>query len=103
MSEGNLEYTLIKETKVNVEVSDIINELAHIVDNELENYYIYSEQPYMESSDCSDQVEVTLYNTECDQGSPVEWKPLFAKAIKRLAQDIADGIEERGPGEYSGY
>ena len=99
MSEGKLEYTLVKETKVNIEVSDIINELAWIVDHELENYYIYNEQPYMESSDGSDYVEVTLYNTECDQGSPVDWRPLFTKAIKRLAEKKADGIEEAGPEE----
>jgi len=99
MSEGKLEYTLVKETKVNVEVSDIINELAWIVDHELENYYIYNEQPYMESSDGSEYVEITLYNTECDQGSPVDWRPLFNKAIKRLAEKKADDIEEAGPEE----
>jgi len=99
MGEGALEYTLIKETKVNVQVSDIINELAQIVDDKLGDYYIYSDQPYLETSEGSEQVEVTLYNSECDSGSPIEWQPLFTKAIKKLAQDIADGIEERGPGE----
>ena len=99
MSEGALEYTLIKETKVNVEISDVINELAEIVDTELENYYLYEVDPCLSYDDNGDSVEVYLRKEGGDQGSPVNWRPLFTKAIKRLAQDIADGIEERGPGE----
>ena len=99
MSEGALEYTLIKETKVNVQVSDVINELAHIVDNKLDDYYLYEEDPYLSSDDVGDSIQVYLCKEGGDQGSPVDWIPLFTKAIKRLAQDIADGIEERGPGE----
>ena len=99
MSEGALEYTLIKETKVNVQVSDVINELAHIVDNKLDDYYLYEEDPYLSSDDDGDSIQVYLCKEGGDQGSPVDWIPLFTKAIKRLAQDIADGIEERGPGE----
>tara|TARA_R100000781_G_C4035902_1_gene112237 strand:- start:64 stop:363 length:300 start_codon:yes stop_codon:yes gene_type:complete len=99
MSIGNLEYALIEETKVNIKIDTIIDQLAQIVDDKLENYYIYNEQPYMESSDGSDYIEVTLYNSECDQGSPVDWRPLFNKAIKRLAKDISDGLIEAGPEE----
>jgi len=100
MSEGALEYTLIKETKVNVEVSDIINELASIVDDKLDEYYLYDSQPHLENDDNGDNVTVYLSGSDdCEQGSPVEWRPLFTKAIKRLAQDIADGIEEAGPRE----
>ena len=100
MSEGSLEYTLIKETKVNVQVSDVINELAQIVDHKLEDYYLYDNQPHLENDE--DGGSVTVYISGADdyeEGSPVDWKPLFTKAIKRLAQDIADGIEERGPEE----
>ena len=99
MSEGALEYTLIKETKVNVEISDIINELAQIVDDKLDGYYLYESQPHMSSDDDGDSITVYMSSEEYEEGSPVEWKPLFTKAIKRLAQDIADGITERGPGE----
>tara|TARA_R110002110_G_scaffold324813_1_gene536847 strand:+ start:426 stop:734 length:309 start_codon:yes stop_codon:yes gene_type:complete len=100
MSEGKLEYILTKETKVNIQVSDIINELAHIVDNKLADYYLYQEKPYIDTSSGEEYVEITLNgNDECESGSPVEWRPLFTKAIKRYAQDIADGIEERGPEE----
>tara|TARA_Y100001963_G_C6754346_1_gene435945 strand:+ start:722 stop:1021 length:300 start_codon:yes stop_codon:yes gene_type:complete len=99
MSEGALEYTLIKETKVNVEVSDIINELASIVDDKLDGYYLYDSQPHLSNDDDGDSITVYLSDDDYVEGSPVEWKPLFTKAIKRLAQDIADGIEERGPVE----
>ena len=100
MGEGALEYTLIKETKVNVQVSDVINELAQIVDSTLEDYYLYQSQPHLSNDDDGDSVTVYLSGSdEYEEGSPVDWRPLFTKAIKRLAQDIADGIEERGPGE----
>ena len=99
MSEGSLEYTLIKETKVNVEVSDIINELAQIVDEKLEDYYLYNEEPYLSNNDNGDSVEVYICSEGGDQGSPCDWQALFTKAIKRLAQDVADGIEEAGPRE----
>ena len=99
MSEGALEYTLIKETKVNIEISDIINELALIVDDKLDGYYLYHSQPHLSSDEDGDSVTVYMNDEEYEEGSPVEWKPLFTKAIKRLAQDIADGITERGPGE----
>jgi len=100
MGEGALEYTLIKETKVNVQVSDIINELAQIVDDTLEGYYLYDNQPHLLNDDDGDRVTVYMSgDDEYEEGSPVDWQPLFTKAIKKLAQDIADGIEERGPGE----
>jgi len=100
MSEGALEYTLIKETKVNVQVSDVINELAQIVDSTLEDYYLYQSQPSLSNDDDGDSVTVYLSGSdEYEEGSPVDWRPLFTKAIKRLAQDIADGIEERGTEE----
>ena len=99
MTEGALEYMLIKETKVNIEVSDIINELASIVDEKLDDYYLYDNQPHLSSDDDGDSVTVSISDDDYEQGSPVNWKPLFIKAIKRLAQDIADGIEERGPEE----
>ena len=76
-----------------------INELAEIVDTELENYYLYEQDPYLSNDDNGDEITVYLNKEGGDQGSPVNWRPLFTKAIKRLAQDIADGIEERGPGE----
>ena len=60
MSEGALEYTLIKETKVNVQVSDIINELAQIVDHKLEDYYLYDNQPHLENDDDGDSVTVYI-------------------------------------------
>ena len=99
MSEGALEYTLIKETKVNVEISDVINELAQLVDEELDNYYLYQEDPYLTQDDSDEEVTVYLNKEGGDQGSPRDWRPLFTRAVKRLAQDIADGIEERGPVE----
>ena len=40
MSEGALEYILINETKVDIEVSDLIDKLARIVDDKLNDYYL---------------------------------------------------------------
>jgi hypothetical protein len=99
MSEGALEYKLITETKVNIEVSDIIEKLATIVDNRLEDYYYYDEEPSIDYNDNSDSVEVYLRCDEGQQGSPCDWRILFEKAIKRLAQDMADDIAEAGPQE----
>ena len=100
MSESKLEYTLVNETKVNIMVSDIIERLAKIVDEKLEDYYLYQDKPYLSTDDGDEHVEVTLYGSEeYVQGSPMEWEPIFVRAIKRLAQDIADGLIEKGPEE----
>lgn len=98
MSEGALEYTLIKETKVNIETSTIIDKLARIVDDKLDDYYLYEEDPYLSNDDDGESMTIYL-NKDGEQGSPCDWNAIFTKAIKRLAQDIADGIEERGPEE----
>jgi len=99
MSEGALEYKLITETKVNIEVSDIINKLATIVDNKLEDYLLYDDEPYLSSNDNGDSIEVYLNVEGGHQGSPCDWRILFEKAIKRLAKDKADDIAEAGPQE----
>ena len=95
MSEGALEYTLINETKVNIDVSDIIDKLASIVDDKLEDYYLYTEEPYLSSDDDGDSHTVYLNSEGGESGSPCDWKRLFDKAIERLAKEIA----EEGPGE----
>jgi hypothetical protein len=95
MSEGALEYTLIKETKVNIDTSTIIDKLARIVDDKLDDYYLYEEEPYL-SNDEGDESCTIYLNKDGHQGSPCDWSTIFTKAIKRLAQDIAEerGLEE---------
>ena len=88
MSEGALEYTLINETKVNIEVSDIINKLASIVDSRLEEYYLYNEEPYLSNSDDGDEVTIYLNCDGGESGSPCDWKILFEKAIELLAKEM---------------
>ena len=95
MSEGALEYTLINETKVNIDVSDIIDKLAGIVDDKLDDYWLYGEEPYLTSDDDGDSHTVYLNCDGGNAGSPCDWKVLFDKAIERLAKEIA----EEGPGE----
>ena len=100
MSEGALEYKLIKETKVNITTSEIIDKLAEIVDEKLDNYFLYHEDPYLTSDEGSEEVNVYINKDGGgDQGSPCDWRPIFSKAIKRLAESKADDIEERGPEE----
>ena len=88
MSEGALEYKLVEETKVNIGVSDVINKLATIVDNRLEEFWLYDEEPYLSNNDNGDSVEVYLVADSGQQGSPCDWKVLFDKAIETLAKDI---------------
>tara|TARA_B100000212_G_scaffold342592_1_gene331015 strand:- start:10939 stop:11232 length:294 start_codon:yes stop_codon:yes gene_type:complete len=90
MSEGALEYKLVEETRVNIQVSDIIEKLATIVDSRLENFYLYDEEPSLDYNDNSDSVEVYLRCDEGRQGSPCDWRILFEKAIERLAKDILE-------------
>jgi hypothetical protein len=90
MSEGALEYKLVEETKVNIEVSDIIEKLATIVDSRLEDYYLYDEEPSLDYNESSDEVSVYLRCDEPQQGSPCDWRILFDKAIERLAKDILE-------------
>mgnify|MGYP003152197676 FL=1 len=73
MSEGALEYKLVEETRVNIQVSDIIEKLATIVDSRLENFYLYDEEPSLDYNDNSDSVEVYLRCDEGRQGSPCDW------------------------------
>ena len=96
---GSLEYSIIKETKVNVEVDEIVDELARIVDEKLEGYYLYDEEPYLENNDNGDSVEVYICTEGGEKGSPCDWQAIFAKSIKRLAQDIANGSIEEEPEE----
>ena len=90
MSEGALEYKLVEETRVNIQVSDIIEKLATIVDSRLEDYYLYDEEPSLDYNDNSDSVEVYLRSDEPQQGSPCDWRILFERAIERLAKDILE-------------
>tara|TARA_R100000322_G_scaffold93492_1_gene58154 strand:- start:114 stop:407 length:294 start_codon:yes stop_codon:yes gene_type:complete len=90
MSEGALEYKLVEETRVNIQVSDIIEKLATIVDSRLEDYYLYDEEPALDYNDNSDSVEVYLRCDEGRQGSPCDWRILFERAIERLAKDILE-------------
>ena len=90
MSEGALEYKLVEETRVNIQVSDIIEKLATIVDSRLEDYYLYDEEPSLDYNDNSDSVEVYLRCDEPQQGSPCDWRILFERAIERLAKDILE-------------
>ncbi len=90
MSEGALEYKLVEETKVNIEVSDINEKLATIVDGRLEDYYLYDEEPSLDYNESSDEVSVYLRCDEGQQGSPCDWMILFDKAIERLAKDILE-------------
>jgi len=94
MSEGALEYRLINETKVSIDVSDIIDKLAEIVDQKLDDYWLYDEEPYLSSSDDGDSHTIYL-NCDGNAGSPCDWKRLFDGAIERLAKEIA----EEGPQE----
>tara|TARA_Y100001973_G_C5190988_1_gene330977 strand:+ start:1357 stop:1641 length:285 start_codon:yes stop_codon:yes gene_type:complete len=94
MSEGALEYKLIEETKVNIKVSDIIDRLASIVDNRLEEFWLYDEEPYLSNNDNGDSVEVYLVADSVQQGSPCDWKILFDKAIEKLAKEILEEESE---------
>ena len=94
MSEGALEYILINETKVDIEVSDLIDKLARIVDDKLDDYYLYEEEPYLSNDEDGESYTIYL-NKDGEQGSPCDWNAIFTKSIKRLAQDMA----EEGPGE----
>ena len=90
MSEGALEYKLVEETRVNIEVSDIIEKLATIVDNRLEDFYLYDEEPSLDYNESSDEISVYLRCDESQQGSPCDWRILFEKAIEKLAKDILE-------------
>ena len=58
---------------------------------------MYDEEPTLDYNDNSDEISVYLRCDEGQQGSPCDWRILFEKAIKKLAQDMADDIAEAGP------
>ena len=94
MSEGALEYKLIKETIINVPVSDIIDRLAYIVNEKLENYHIYEEKPYIDTDGSDSHVECTLYNDETMDHDFCDWTRTFERAIETLAKELRDERSE---------
>ena len=90
MSEGALEYKLIKETIINVPVSSIIDRLAEIVNDRLNNYHIYEEKPYIETDSTDGHVECTLYNDEPMGEDFHNWERTFERAIETLAKELRD-------------
>ena len=90
MSEGALEYKLIKETIINVPVSDIIDRLAEIVNDELNGYYIYEEKPFIQVDNSDNHIEASLCNDEPISEEFQDWGRIFERAIETLAKELRD-------------
>ena len=99
---GNVSVDVIDKQTVDLEIEILRSRLAYAINERLDGYYIYDEQPYLETDDNSASVEVTLYGIDdyIDKND-IDWLELIDDTIQILAKNKLSAVNKDGDTESS--
>ena len=85
---GTISVDVIDKQTASISIETLSARIVSAVINRLENYYIYSERPYLDTSDDGSYVEVTLHGLDDSTDiSDINWDREIDETIHDLARE----------------
>ena len=85
---GKVAVDIVNTETANLDIDELITKISYAVESRLEDYYIYSEKPYLDTDTGNEHVETTLYNIDdnLETGS-INWERQIRETIHDLARE----------------
>ena len=85
---GTISVDVIDKQTANISIETLSARIVTAIINRLENYYIYKEQPYLDTSDDGSYVEITLHGVDENYDiSDINWDREIDETIHDLARE----------------
>lgn len=91
---GSISVDVIDTQTVSIDIETLTGRIVNAVQNRLEDFYIYEDKPYLETSDSNDHVETTLYNIDDNlETDHINWERAINETIHDLARESLSPTE----------